>query len=500
MVETELKFQVPEASRAAVQRAVATASAVTTRLRARYFDTDDRRLAAAGVALRLRQEGRTWVQTLKAAHADAGLAHRLEHEVRLPPGSVTLDLHRHAGTAAAAALEAALGVDAPPLEQVFEADVRRLHRVVRAGAARVELALDIGVLRAAGRSLPLWELELELQSGSSKALFELAARWVQRHQLWLDVRSKAERGFLLGQGQQVRPATGWRAPVLQKAWPAAETLRAMSTACLGQALPNAAALAGGVGGPDHLHQLRVGLRRLRSVMRLFGDDPPAGAPPLDADLADLFRCLGVARDRDVFESSTGPALAAAGGSPLPWPDERPTDDAGAALRDPRHVCTLLRLMAQAEPGPPSVDVPHPDRTPLFDALARDRLYRLHRRLRRQARAFATLDADARHRLRRQIKRLRYGVDATQGFWPAQAVRRYLAALRPLQDALGLCNDLQVADDAVRSIPQERVAAPDAAAAQGFALGWLAARRAQAVADAAGALQHWPKCPKAWRPA
>lgn len=101
-------------------------------------------------------------------------------------------------------------------------------------------------------------------------------------------------------------------------------------------------------------------------------------------------------------------------------------------------------------------------------------------------------------MRRQIKRLRYGVDATQSLWPAKAVQRYLAGLRPLQDALGLCNDLQVAEDAVRAIPPERLSTPEAARAQGFALGWLAARRAQAVADAALALRQWPRCPKAWR--
>jgi triphosphatase len=64
-VETELKFQVPEASRAALEKAVAAAAVQRTRLQAVYADTPDQRLAAAGLALRLRKEGRVWVQTLK---------------------------------------------------------------------------------------------------------------------------------------------------------------------------------------------------------------------------------------------------------------------------------------------------------------------------------------------------------------------------------------------------------------------------------------------------
>ena len=64
MFETELKFQVPPARREALQRAIATATARTTRLQAVYADTADHRLAANGLALRLRKEGRVWVQTL----------------------------------------------------------------------------------------------------------------------------------------------------------------------------------------------------------------------------------------------------------------------------------------------------------------------------------------------------------------------------------------------------------------------------------------------------
>ncbi|MFN9103948.1 MAG: CYTH domain-containing protein, partial [Betaproteobacteria bacterium] len=85
MNEIELKFQVPPGQATAVARAVGTASARRVRLQAAYADTADRRLAAAGLALRLRREGRRWVQTLKGR--GDGLMARPEHEVPVPGGA-----------------------------------------------------------------------------------------------------------------------------------------------------------------------------------------------------------------------------------------------------------------------------------------------------------------------------------------------------------------------------------------------------------------------------
>ena len=88
---------------------------------------------------------------------------------------------------------------------------------------------------------------------------------------------------------------------------------------LNQVLGNASELIDG-GTTEHLHQCRVGLRRLRSVLRDFamleGDPAPAGFARWSEDLASLFRRLGVGRDLDVVSESILPALAAAGGPSL----------------------------------------------------------------------------------------------------------------------------------------------------------------------------------------
>ena len=166
MFEIELKFQVPAEQHAAVLKAAATASAATSRLQARYFDTPDRRLATAGVALRLRHEDGVWVQTLKG-RGDNGIR-RLEHEVRLPEEpNAQLDITRHAGTEAGRLLDAALGDSPAALQEIFATDVSRTHRLIRSGGAVIELAFDAGTLRSGEATRPLCELEFELKSGKS---------------------------------------------------------------------------------------------------------------------------------------------------------------------------------------------------------------------------------------------------------------------------------------------------------------------------------------------
>jgi inorganic triphosphatase YgiF len=205
MQEIELKFQVPSEARLRLTEALSGTDTRTTRLRARYFDTTDRLLACSAFALRLRQEGDGWVQTLKGR--GDGLMARLEHNA--PLGTDTgdtapvLSLERHAGTAAGAALIALLdraGRTPADLVLQFSTDITRTHAEVQAEGAVVELALDVGQIEGGGRTLPVWEIEFELVSGSAEGLLSLAYLWTEAFGLWLDSRSKAERGDRLARG------------------------------------------------------------------------------------------------------------------------------------------------------------------------------------------------------------------------------------------------------------------------------------------------------------
>jgi inorganic triphosphatase YgiF len=265
VAEIEIKLQVPPVSLADVRAAMRRGRCAVTRLRALYADTPDERLAAGGWVVRLRKEGRRWVQAIKGP-GDGVLA-RFEHEVVLGPARETpaLDITRHANAPGFDAFLRALGDGADTLAPVFETDVRRMHRLVRVRGAVVEIALDEGAILAAGQREPVCEIELELKAGSVAALTALAAQWAERHALWLDVQTKAERGARLAHGQPVATPTYARPPRLASAMPPDAALRACVRTVLVQVLRNASAIASGRAGAEHVHQVRVGLRRLFSL-------------------------------------------------------------------------------------------------------------------------------------------------------------------------------------------------------------------------------------------
>ncbi len=209
--EIELKFQIPAGALPAVEARLASLGAVIVLpLQARYVDTSERHLARAGLALRLRREGGPWVQTLKGRGDD--LMTRLEHNA--DAGEVAepvLDLSRHDGTPAGAALQRALGTAAGAALNVrFATDILRRWVRIRHGAAQIELALDVGRIEGGSHSLPVCELEFELIGGEGPGavadLLDAVSPWVADLGLWLDPRSKAERGDRLATARLGRAA------------------------------------------------------------------------------------------------------------------------------------------------------------------------------------------------------------------------------------------------------------------------------------------------------
>lgn len=492
-MEIELKFQVPPARRAELLKAVATASAHRVRLRAVYADTPDRRLAAAGLALRLRQEGRRWVQTLKGP--GDGLMQRLEHEVVLPPqrGRPVLDPLRHAGTPAGDALAKALGADgAALLQPLYSTDVTRVLRRVRHAGALVEIACDRGTLQAAdgtpgaGARAAIDEVEFELFSGDPAALVALAARWAERFDLWWDVRTKSERGYRLALQQPTVPAVRAAASRLAPGITPAAAYQGMLAAALAHALPNAAEISSGSGGAEHLHQLRVGLRRLRSVLRLFGawGGDAATALELEAAWREPFARLGATRDSDVLAQTLQPALADAGAPAFAWPAGAAAPPPVDIVRDASFTALLLRSLALSLQPPP------PQAESLRDAAAAV-LRRAWKQTLRDAPDFVHAPVAAQHRTRKRLKRLRYALEFLLPLYKPGPAKRLQRQLARAADALGALNDLCVAEDLLRPHAQ-------AVPAAWFAVGWVVARRAVALQQAQDALKRLAKASRPWR--
>lgn len=547
MKEIELKFQVPPGQREAVRRFVAGRGdgAQRTHLQAAYVETADRALAAARMALRLRREGGQWVQTLKGA-GDDGLS-RDEHNHPLPDAGEALpviDVRRHAQTAvgrrllallaqapqaaageasaastAAAASSTAPGRADPPgpapthadrLSVVYSSDIHRLSRRLRAPLGTVELAFDEGWLIAGDQRLPVCELEIELVSGHPAAVLDVARRWALRLGLWLDTRSKAERGDLLSRGLLVAAPRRADSVQLKRRQRPVDALKAVIASVRDQVIVNASQVADGRHDPAHVHQLRVGLRRLRTAWRLFDGDAEADAlgAPLAEAAAVLFRRLGAARDAAVMDGplaqALGDALRATGADgSLPLPSRPPGADAATAIVRDRGSQALLLDLIEVGVAPPATAAPAatapPTPTPapavadaprLRELLSR-RLRAWHRAVLRDAAQFAALDDPARHRLRKRIKRLRYAAEFASSLWDTVDMRRGLKPLREVQSRLGELNDVAVAIEAFNAVKDRDPRA-------WFALGWLAARREALLSETPAALSGLRRARRVWR--
>jgi len=489
MHEIELKFQVPPARRGAVDAGVAgRETAARQRLQAVYFDTAERDLARAGMALRIRHEGRRRIQTLKAA-GDDGMT-RSEHNVVLPARAgddTAADPALHAGTPGGDALAKRLQKAASPLVPLFRTDIRRRTRQVRTRLGVVELAFDEGAIIAGERRVPVCELEFELVSGSPLAVIDVARRWVLRHGLWLDTRSKAERGDMLARGEaMVAPRkAGDIALADTMTWAAGR--RAVLRSCLEQISVNGSQVADGAYGDEHVHQLRIGLRRLRTALRMFRSDD-VGELPIQA--AVMFRRFGAARDQAAvagpLERELNEALGAAGltfrAPRLPPADAEADPTALMRLGPAQTVLLDLLALAQSDAAPP-------DAAGLGDTVTRA-IDRWHRRVKGHAKRFDELDDVERHTMRKRAKSLRYGIEFASGLFRKRDVERYLKPLRTLQDGLGVIVDTMVALQGYRAHSEED---PHVL----FALGWLAARQRELLQDARPAVKAFRAADPFW---
>lgn len=169
-----------------------------------YFDTPDLALKARRIAVRERRLGDQTLLTVKTAGRSVrGLTQRSEWEAPTQPGQPDF-----AALVDDTALATDLAALAPRLRPVFRTDFQRRRWVLPHAGARIEVALDEGLISSGHsaatpdgtRAEPILELELELLDGPAEALLSLAAALQAGDEpAWLHPfdRSKAQRGLAL---------------------------------------------------------------------------------------------------------------------------------------------------------------------------------------------------------------------------------------------------------------------------------------------------------------
>jgi triphosphatase len=247
--------------------------------------------------------------------------------------------------------------------------------------------------------------------------------------------------------------------------------------------------------------LRVALRRLRTAQRLFEGWPGVPAAPWAEGATTLFAALGTVRDSDVLGSGWGQRFAAElSDAGLPALPTLPLSGAAAdaVVHDPaallgacESALTLLALVSHAARDvPEAAAAALAPEAPAAGALATERLAQWHAQVIKGARRFDRLEDEARHTLRKRVKRLRYAAEFCAPLFKRKAVAAFVKPLAEAQERLGEFNDLCVAIETCRALGAEH---PQAL----YTWGWLVAQRPALIARAGKALRKLAKADGFW---
>ncbi len=171
----------------------------------------------------------------------------------------------------------------------------------------LELALDQGAVKSGDKIAPLCEIELELKQGDPARLFSTALELQQTIPLRLENVNKADRGYRLGEAT-TSPVVKATALDLSREMKVKEAFQAIAWNCISHWTANqeGALLSD---NPENIHQMRVALRRLRSLLPQFKSAIPRESyAPVADELKWLANALGPARNWDVFVTQTLPPI------------------------------------------------------------------------------------------------------------------------------------------------------------------------------------------------
>jgi len=413
-----------------------------------YFDTEDHQLLQQGLGLRIRQIENKRIQTLKTrGSAIGGLHHRQEWEAEvntdfpncldwtvdnLPPICRNMEIIQH-------------------LKPLFTTDFTRLTwNLELEDHTRIELALDQGHIKTGDNTLPLCEIELELKAGTPDRLFQLALTLQKKVPLCVENQTKAARGYYLHRSPPLSYHKAGRPPVFEPHCTVEQAFINIVRHCLEhwQANEEVVLKAGDVEG---IHQLRVALRRLRSILSIFNElIPNKSHTRIRQDLKVLARLLGSVRDLDVFDVSLThipPQFSSKLPSQLTVLLKRERDTNLSAvtqfLQEARYSKLLLSLGKWLTRRSWRLHL-EPAQISLLEApigeFAHRALSLLYEKVIAESRQLATISHEERHALRIRIKKLAYAVRFFGNLYPHQTTSPFPQKLSVLQEELGTLND------------------------------------------------------------
>ncbi len=479
-IETELKFKVApqDLRKLKAARALRRKPLKEENLISVYFDTPKHKLARNSVSLRVRHNGDKRLQTIKFEGSDDSFRRgEWEREIN---GNVP-NLRKAQGTALAPLLTKKLK---RRLKPIFATRVHRTSIPVSKNGSLIEVALDEGQVRAGRQSASISELELELKRGKASEVFKLAHEMAKLVPAKLALKSKAERGYDLIEHKPTQAVCAEKIK-LRPGTSTADAFRIIGRSTLRHITANETAVQSS--DSESVHQMRIGLRRLRAAIslfsKLFGDKQ---TERIKSELNWLETGeLSPARDLDVYYRGTvEPLRRTAPAQPgmkelkdvLASRSAAAFAEAKAIVDSPRYRSLLLDTLQWLEVGDwAKRSRPYRDRP--IERFAAEILARRTKKATKKAKRLRELDARQRHKLRIAVKKLFSASDFFGHLFGGHRAKKRLASFKAclmgLEDSLGALNDITIHQ---KLAPQLAAGNPQIkAGARAFAAGFVSGR-------------------------
>jgi len=504
--EVELKFEIEPSILRRLNRfppikALNKAPKLTTEASV-YFDTNGHKLQQKGLLLRVRRIGSRHIQTIKTTSNSVPIE-RSEWETEVP--GTEPDLRVIDGTPLSKLITKKIR---GRLKPIFETLIRRTAYSLNSKKHAIELTIDRGRLDTGHGSIPVCELELELKRGSKDKLFETARSLTHAPPARVCFKSKAERGYELIDGSRDLPVKHISVH-LPAVCNARDGFKVIGLGCLKQILENVPALARA--DPEGVHQMRVGVRRLRAAMALFADLlHDTQTVIIKAELKWLARELTPAREFEVLSERVMAPLKKQHGisrhgiRPFSKALARKRNaamaqakDAVASARFRRFVFEVASWLQLGRWVEPEDDLVRSRGELPIEVFASEQMQQHYRKVRKRGKKLEQLNAQERHKLRIQVKKMRYATEFFgQLFSNRKAVKRqkkFASALKQLQCGLGDLNDISVDERLIGSLGP-----PNGAFAAGLLTGREEARESAAMGVAIDGYTKLVKIKPFWR--
>lgn len=502
-IELEYKFDVTAAQfkrlkKLSQLRELRVSKPASKRLESIYFDTLDFALREHGVSLRIRKTSDGFLQTFKLSRdTSAGLFAR--REVEFPVSSNYLDIEKLCSLLDEPRLIRILSKHR--LKPVFTTIIdRTLHILDTEVGSQVEVAFDDVQIETEYTAQQFYELELELKSGSRSCLFDLARKFVNKQDLAFSELSKAERAYrmLVDEAPSECSAAKALPPNIGRQDTIETAFEKTLQSCNEQITRNLRFLCQSKHseGP---HQLRIGLRRLRSGIKAMRPTiDTSELRDLSAQARELGQLIAELRDADVLQEDIVSCVVASG-SIQAGLDRLQDQLSRHRARTRRRIVKLVsngrasRLQIDlteqitCQPWRGEVKGTRRSKNKMAQQQAALSLSRSWKTVGKWGRQLDRLSVPERHEMRKELKGLRYQVEFFSSIYPKKKVKPFIKNLKELQNVFGYLNDVAMAEHLVELAGNEFPDDVDLKCAVAYVLGW---HTNQAESAWQNARTHW----------